>query len=97
MLFGVILVLAQVYAQIRYKYRNINDLSYGEPSEIQELRHEIAIWEKAAESMVTYSRDEDLVQEALFHKRDMLEERLQHSLIGERTTLNNHQFTVTLA
>lgn len=93
---GAILIIAQAYLQIRYKYRNIDDLRHAELPEIQELRHEIAIWERAADNMVSYSYEEDLVQDALYQKRDMLEARLQHSITTERTSFND-EYKTTLA
>lgn len=41
---GIILVMAQTYFQLRFIYRNINDLRFVEPQDVQELRHEITVW-----------------------------------------------------
>lgn len=77
---GIILVMVQAYVQLRYKFRNINDLRFGEPQEIQELRHEITIWQRAAASLSSYSKDEDLVRETLVKKVNRLQRLLKKKL-----------------
>ncbi|XP_077284036.1 P protein-like isoform X2 [Arctopsyche grandis] len=72
MSFGVLLVGIQTYIQLRLYFRNINSLRYSEPQEVRELRHEISIWQRAAASLSSYSRDEDLVREALVKKVNRL-------------------------
>ncbi|KYQ51043.1 P protein [Trachymyrmex zeteki] len=57
---GVMLVLIVVSAQIRYIFRDITVLRFNEPQDVQELRHMIAIWQRAAASLSNYSKDENL-------------------------------------
>lgn len=74
---GIFLVMIQTYIQLRYKFRNINDLRFIEPQDIQELRHEIAVWQRAASSLSSYSKDEDLVRETLVKKVNRLQRQLK--------------------
>ena len=50
------MVMVQTYYQLRYKFRNINDLRFSEPNDVQELRHEISVWQRAAASLSSYSK-----------------------------------------
>lgn len=77
---GIIVVMVQTYLQLRWKFRNINDLRFIEPQEIQELRHEIAVWQRAAASLSSYSKDEDLVRETLVKKVNRLQRQLKKKL-----------------
>lgn len=72
--------MIQTYIQLRYKFRNINDLRFIEPQDIQELRHEIAVWQRAASSLSSYSKDEDLVRETLVKKVNRLQRQLKKKL-----------------
>ncbi|GLH13798.1 Putative sodium sulfate symporter [Gryllus bimaculatus] len=62
---GVFLALISINIFLRLKFKNISDLRFTEPQDIQELRHEIAIWKRAAASLSTYSKDEDIVRRTL--------------------------------
>ncbi|KAF5270224.1 hypothetical protein FQA39_LY08438 [Lamprigera yunnana] len=62
---GVILVLFFTYIQLRYVYKNVKDLHCTEPEGILELKREIAVWQRAAACMSTYSIDEEIVKETL--------------------------------
>lgn len=77
---GIVLVMIQTYIQLRLKFRNINDLRFEEPQDIQELRHEITVWQRAAASLSSYSKDEDLVRETLVKKVNRLQRQLKKKL-----------------
>ncbi|KAF2894275.1 hypothetical protein ILUMI_11899 [Ignelater luminosus] len=64
---GVVLSSVLVHIQLRCLYRNVKDLRYtdAEPQEVRELRREIAVWQRAAACMSSYSRDEEIVKETL--------------------------------
>lgn len=49
-----------------------------------ELRHEIAIWQRAAASLSSYSRDEDSVRETLLKKARRLVLELQRKVVSGR-------------
>ncbi|XP_036328822.1 P protein isoform X2 [Rhagoletis pomonella] len=76
MLPGVILVMIQTYVQLRFKFRNTNDLQFKDSPEVEELRHEIHVWKRAAQSLSAYSKDEEIVRQTLMKKVN----RLKHSL-----------------
>lgn len=77
---GILFVMVQTYLQLRWKFRNINDLRFIEPQDIQETRHEIAVWQRAAASLSSYSKDEDLVRETLVKKVNRLQRLLKKKL-----------------
>lgn len=62
MAFGILMVMVQTYIHLRFKFKNINDLRFSEAQDVQELRHEIAVWQRAGTILVT-----DFFEE-LFHK-----------------------------
>ncbi|XP_030028940.1 P protein isoform X2 [Manduca sexta] len=72
---GILLICVQTYIQLRYMFRD-NKLRHTLPSDIQEMRQEIAVWKKAAASLASYSKDEDIVRRALEKKV----EKLRHAL-----------------
>ncbi|XP_046383180.1 P protein-like isoform X2 [Ischnura elegans] len=66
---GVILVMITVNVLLRFMFRNIMDLKYNnEPQDVQELRHEIAICQRAAASLSSYSKDEEVLRDSLLEK-----------------------------
>ncbi|KAK5638427.1 hypothetical protein RI129_012722 [Pyrocoelia pectoralis] len=62
---GVILVSIFTYLHLRYLYRNVRNLRSSEPQEVLELKREIAVWQRAAACMSSYSKDEEVVKETL--------------------------------
>lgn len=73
MTLGIILVSIQTYFQIRFMFKTVNDLRFSEPKHIQELRHEITVWQRAAATLSSFSKDEDLVRKTLVRKVERLE------------------------
>ncbi|KYN27724.1 P protein [Trachymyrmex cornetzi] len=80
---GVMLVLIVVSAQIRYIFRDV-----------AELRHTIAIWQRAAASLSTYSKDENLVRETLLKKVKRLLSQLKKKLITGSTASERYKTTL---
>lgn len=72
--------MVQTYFQLRLKYRTINDLRVCEPQDIQELRSDIAAWQRAEASLSSNSRDEDIVREILMRKINRLQWQLKYKL-----------------
>ncbi|EZA62361.1 P protein [Ooceraea biroi] len=91
---GVILVLIVVSAQFRYLFRNTAVLRFNEPQDVQELRHEIAIWQRAAASLSNYSKDENLVRETLLKKVQRLLSQLKKKLVTGSVTLDKYKTTL---
>lgn len=101
MLPGVILVMFQTYLQLRFKFRNISDLQFKESPEIEELKHEIHVWKRAAASLSSYSKDEELVRQTLNKKVNRLKRSLKKKIntaieptINYKQTLENLQAKV---
>uniref|UniRef100_A0A1B0FJS8 Citrate transporter-like domain-containing protein n=1 Tax=Glossina morsitans morsitans TaxID=37546 RepID=A0A1B0FJS8_GLOMM len=98
MLPGVILVMLQTYLQLRFKFRNISDLQFKESPDIEDLRHEIHVWKRAAASLSSYSKDEELVRQTLMKKVNRLKTSLKKKIattvdpaIDYKQTLENLQ------
>lgn len=91
---GVVLVMIQTYFQLRYKFRNINDLRFIEPQDVQELRQEIAVWQRAAASLSSYSKDEDIVRETLVKKVNRLSRELKKRLASGSIPVESYKQTL---
>lgn len=94
MALGVLLVMIQTYFQLRLKYKNVNDLRFSEPQDVQELRHEITVWQRAAASLSSYSKDEDLVRETLIKKVNRLTRQLKKKLLSGSVPLESYRTTL---
>ncbi|CAG9798698.1 unnamed protein product [Chironomus riparius] len=94
MAIGVCMVMVQTYFQLRYKFRNINDLRFSEPNDVQELRHEISVWQRAAASLSSYSKDEDLVRETLVKKVNRLGRQLKKKLVSGSVPVDSYKATL---
>lgn len=94
MAIGVCMVMVQTYFQLRYKFRNINDLRFSEPNDVQELRHEISVWQRAAASLSSYSKDEDLVRETLLKKVNRLGRQLKKKLVSGSVPAESYKATL---
>lgn len=91
---GVFLVMIQTYFQLRYKFRNMKDLRFIEPQDVQELRHEIAVWQRAAASLSSYSKDEDLVRETLLKKVTRLNRNLKKKVSSGSVPAESYKQTL---
>ncbi|KAI8433375.1 hypothetical protein MSG28_015416 [Choristoneura fumiferana] len=76
MTFGVLLVFVQSYFQFRFLYRDINTLRQKEPREIQDLRRQLQVWRRAADSLPHMSKDQLVVKERLERKVQKLTAQL---------------------
>lgn len=91
---GIILVMIQTYLQIRFTFRNMDDLRFTEPRGIQELRQELNVWQRAAASLSSYTRDEDLVRETLLKKAAYLERLLKKRLATGSLPVDTYKATL---
>ncbi|KAL4711238.1 hypothetical protein ACJJTC_019079 [Scirpophaga incertulas] len=80
MTLGITLICVQTYFQLRYIYRDAHKLRLNVPREIQELRQQITIWRRAADSLPNFSKDEQVVRERLERKVRKLNLQLESSL-----------------
>ncbi|XP_013146647.1 PREDICTED: P protein-like isoform X2 [Papilio polytes] len=65
MALGIVLVCVQTSLQVRYMFRDSARLRLKEPRHIQDLRNQISIWRRAAESLPHLSKDVQVVRERL--------------------------------
>ncbi|KAI8125011.1 hypothetical protein FF38_06800 [Lucilia cuprina] len=79
---GVILTVLQSCLYLRLIFRDIQSLRLNEPKEIKDLRREIRVWQKAANSISSFSKDADLVRETLLKKVRILKHTLKRKLRG---------------
>ncbi|XP_034234646.1 P protein [Thrips palmi] len=91
---GTLIVFVVVNIQLRFTFRNVNDFRFAEPQEVQELRHEIAIWQRAAASLSSYSRDEDSVRETLLKKARRLVLELQRKVVSGSVAVEDYKATL---
>ena len=91
---GVILVIIVAYVQLRFIFRDVDVLRFDEPPDVQELRHEIAIWQRAAASLSSYSKDENLVRETLLKKVQRLLSQLKRKIVTGSVTLERYKTTL---
>lgn len=91
---GIFLVMIQTYLHLRWKFSNINDLRFSEAQDVQELRHEIAVWQRAAASLSSYSKDEDLVRETLEKKCNRLTRTLKKKLTSGSVPIDSYKATL---
>lgn len=91
---GILLVWVQTYVQLRFQFRDINKLRFSEPQNIQELRREIQVWQRAAASLSSYSKDEDLVRETLLKKVNRLDRELKKRLVSGSVPAANYKATL---
>ncbi|KAK3928138.1 P protein [Frankliniella fusca] len=91
---GTLIVFVVVNVQLRLTFRSINDFRFAEPQEVQELRHEIAIWQRAAASLSSYSRDEDSVRETLLKKARRLVQELQRKVTTGSVAAEDYKATL---
>ncbi|XP_055917828.1 P protein-like [Eupeodes corollae] len=79
---GVVLTVLFSCLYMRLKFCDINSLRVREPKALKELRREIIIWQRAANSLANYSKDVDLVRETLMKKVDILKHKLKKKQAG---------------
>ncbi|XP_022824130.1 P protein-like isoform X2 [Spodoptera litura] len=94
---GILIVCVQTYFQLRYMFRDINKLRHSVPRDILELRQELAVWRRAAASLSSYSRDEDIVRRALEKKVEKLNMALSRREAGGGASRTDPMFCSTLA
>ncbi|KAJ2943326.1 hypothetical protein O0L34_g12132 [Tuta absoluta] len=74
---GILLVGVQSYAQLRFMFRDTNKMRICVPRDIQELRNQINIWKRAADSLPHLTKDVHFVRERLERKINKLQTKLE--------------------
>ena len=75
-------------------FKSVNDLRHNEPKDIQELRHEITVWQRAAATLSSYSKDEDLVRKTLVRKTERLSKLLKKKLTSGEVPKETYKATL---
>lgn len=91
---GIIFIVLQTGLQLRWMFRNINDLRCNESANIKELRNEITIWQRTAAQLSPYSKDEDLVRETVLKKVDCLQRQLKKKLSSDTVSVDSYKQTL---
>lgn len=94
MTLGVILVMIQTYFQLRYKFKKVSDLRFNEPKDVQDLRHEITVWIRAASALSPYSKDEEIVRKTLLKKVERLQHKLKKKLTSGSVPTESYKATL---
>ncbi|XP_014231140.1 P protein-like [Trichogramma pretiosum] len=92
---GVVIVCFVVYGYFRIIFRNLDVLKFDEPQDVQDLRHEIVIWQRAAASLSSYSKDESIVRGTLEKKVKRLLQQLKQKLNND-TIMREYHYKNTL-
>ncbi|XP_050433638.1 P protein-like isoform X2 [Adelges cooleyi] len=79
---GMAIIFLTVNLHLRFIFRNMRDLKFTEPSNVTELRQELAIWQKAASSLSSYSKEEGVVRDKLLRKCKLIFTKLKDTLKG---------------
>ncbi|VVC40695.1 Hypothetical protein CINCED_3A022746 [Cinara cedri] len=79
---GLAIIFITVNLHLRFIFRNMQDLKFTEPSNVTELRQELAIWQKAASSLSSYSKEEGVVRDKLLRKCKVIFSKLKDTLKG---------------
>uniref|UniRef100_A0A1A9WPV7 Citrate transporter-like domain-containing protein n=1 Tax=Glossina brevipalpis TaxID=37001 RepID=A0A1A9WPV7_9MUSC len=77
MLPGVIIGMLTTFVHLRLRYRTIKDFMNKESAEIEAIRHQILVWERAAQHVAPTTIDEEIVQNTLLRKVDALKTKLE--------------------
>lgn len=65
---GILLIFIQTSLQVRYIFRDTNNLRLAVPKDIQDLTRQITIWQRAMDSLPHLSQDVHIVRERLERK-----------------------------
>ncbi|XP_061393507.1 P protein-like [Musca vetustissima] len=77
MLPAVTLGMISTFIHLRLKYPQIKDFMNKQSVEIEALKHEIQVWEKAAQAIAPTTTDEEIVQNTLHKKAKDLKHKLR--------------------
>lgn len=90
----VVLVMIQSYFQLRFMFRDMNSLRFTDTKAVQELKHQIGVWQRAASSLSTSTSDGDLVRKSLLKKVEKLNRQLEEKM--STTEVPNESYKETL-
>ncbi|XP_069685556.1 P protein isoform X2 [Periplaneta americana] len=91
---GILCVAFTTYLCLRFLFRDISTLRYTEPQDVRELRHEISVWQRAAASLSSYSKDEDTVRVSLLKKVRRLANELKRRITTGSIAVDTYKTTL---
>ncbi|XP_046668758.1 P protein-like isoform X3 [Homalodisca vitripennis] len=87
----LIIIMILVNLQLRYLFRNKEDLYVSQPRDVQDIKHEILIWQRAAASLSSYSKEEDFVRESVMKKVQELLMELKGKMLTGSTVMDTYK------
>ncbi|XP_044738075.1 P protein [Chrysoperla carnea] len=90
---GVVLSTIVIYIYLRLTLTKA-DLLSKDNQEVQDLKHELAIWQKTVSSLSSYSKNEDIVRESLMTKINRLLSELKVKMTESNSTTYKHSATL---
>lgn len=91
---GVVLAFVQTCVYLRWVYRDMHELRTEEPQEVTYLRREIIVWERAAASLSTLTRESQVVRETLMKKVTILQSKLKKKLTEKSVPSETYKQTL---
>lgn len=88
---GLVMVMVFVHCYLRFTFRNIKCRRQEDPSGVQELKHEIEIWQRTAASLSSYTKDETALKETLSKKVRRLLGDLKRKISDESQPAINYE------
>lgn len=73
----VVLGMISTFVHLRLKYSKIGDFMNKQSVEIEAVKHEIQVWEKASHAIAPTTTDEEIVQNTLQKKAKALKQKLK--------------------
>lgn len=95
MLCSLVVMVVTVF-MLRFQYRNPSSLRFSEPKAVRDLKHEILMWERAVDSLGTYSNSRDLLRKSLEKKIKKLNRMLEEQLRSPSTSVSKEVYETTL-
>lgn len=90
----VVLVMIQTYFQLRFMYRDMNSLRFTDNKVVRELKHQIGVWQRAAQSLSASTADADLVRKSLNKKVEKLNRQLEQKVSTTEVPMESYQATL---
>lgn len=88
MIVGVVLAFIQTCLYLRWVYNDMHELRTNEPQEMTDLRREIVVWERAAASLSTLTKESQVVRNTLLKKVTILQSKLKKMQSSDKSVTN---------
>lgn len=92
---GIVVICFIGYGVLRLYYRDINMIQNKDPPEIAEIKHEVAMWRRAAGRMSVFTREETLMR-ALFLQKSVEMEHSLNKIIHKQRKTEQESFYTTV-